>query len=103
MPASGVTKANENRRIRREALREQLTAQGHVQHVTEIVDKLLDLSEDLDNVQVQRLSKAIDAKFKLIGKYLPDVKQVEITDEDGNSPFPQSISINVIKPVDSDT
>jgi len=79
----GTTAANKNRSIRQEALREQLSAQGHVQHVTDIAQKLTDLNGELDSVQVQRLKAAADIKLKLIGKYLGDVKAVEISGADG--------------------
>lgn len=75
MPATGVSRAQENRRIRQEALREQLAEQGHVQHVVENIAKLEDFNTDID---VHRLKAAIDARMKLIAKYLPDLKQTEI-------------------------
>jgi len=79
----GTTAAHKNRAIRQEALREQLSNQGHVQHVTEIAQKLTNLEGELDPVQVQRLKAAADIKLKLIGKYLGDVKAVEISGADG--------------------
>ena len=79
----GTTAANKNRLIRQEALREQLSQQGHVQHVTDIAQKLTDLAGELDPVQVTRLKAAADIKLKLIGKYLGDVKAVEISGSDG--------------------
>ena len=79
----GTTAANKNRSIRQEALREQLSSQGHVQHVTDIAQKLTDLAGELDPVQVTRLKAAADIKLKLIGKYLGDVKAVEVSGADG--------------------
>jgi hypothetical protein len=79
----GTTAANKNRLIRQEALREQLSQQGHVQHVTDIAQKLTNLEGELDPVQVQRLKAAADIKLKLIGKYLGDVKAVEVSGADG--------------------
>jgi hypothetical protein len=79
----GTTAANRNRAIRQEALREQLSNQGHVQHVTDIANKLTDLDSELDSLAVQRLKSAADIKIKLIGKYLGDVKAVEISGADG--------------------
>ena len=75
------TRAQENKAVRQEALREQLSAQGHVQHVIDLSDKLIELSDDLDQVQVARLKAGADIKLKLISKYLPDLKQSEITIE----------------------
>jgi len=78
MPASGNSRANENRRIRQEALREQLSQGKHVEHVIEISNTLLDLTEDLDSLQIQRLKAAADIKKGLIAKYLPDMKMIDV-------------------------
>tara|TARA_Y100000401_G_scaffold111223_1_gene109273 strand:+ start:709 stop:990 length:282 start_codon:yes stop_codon:yes gene_type:complete len=79
----GTTAANKNRAIRQEALREQLSSQGHVQHVVEMLNEIQDLQRDLDANDLARYKVAIDTKLKLIGKYLPDLKSVEHTgDED---------------------
>ena len=74
----GITAAHKNRQIRQEALREQLSAQGHVQHVVEIAKKLAGLDNDLDQVAVARLKASADIQLKLIGKYLGDVKAVSM-------------------------
>lgn len=79
----GTTAANKNKAIRQEALREQLSSQGHVQHVVEMLNEIQDLQRDLDANDLARYKVAIDTKLKLIGKYLPDLKSVEHTgDED---------------------
>jgi len=77
--------ANKNRAIRQEALRESLEAGGHIQHVLEICKDLDDLSVNMDNTEVQRKRAVIDTKLKLIGKYLPDTKSVELSNKDGDS------------------
>ena len=74
---SGESRAEQNRRIRQDKLREQLSSQSHIQHVVEIANKLTDLDKDLDSLQIQRLKAAADIKKGLIGKYLPDLKQVD--------------------------
>lgn len=84
------TRAQENRAIRQEALREQLAEQGHVQHVVDIVTKLSQLDSDLDQISVTRLKAAADIKMKLINKYIGDVKAVEISGEGG-----EALTINV--------
>lgn len=85
-----ATNAAKNRAIRQDALREQLSAQGHIQHVIEISNKLADLGGeidsnniDLDAVAVQRLKAAADIKKSVISKYLPDLKSTELTGEGG--------------------
>ncbi len=80
-----TTAKNRNRKIRQDNLRESLIAGGHIQHVVDISDKLSDLNIVLDQVDVTRLKSAADIKMKLIDKFLPGLKQIEVTDEDGNS------------------
>lgn len=78
------TRAQINRGIRQEALREQLCQQGHVQHVVDLTNKLADLDSALDNNEVNRLKIVIDTKLKLMNKYIPDLKSTEITGEGGD-------------------
>ena len=82
--STGNSRAAKNKQIRKVALRDQLSAQGHVQHVIDISDKLANPTEDLESIDVQRLKAAADIKLKLISKYLPDLKAVELTGKDGN-------------------
>ena len=84
MPESGTTRKNANRALRQENLREQLSAQGHVQHVIDISNKLSDLDDPLEPVESTRLKAAADIKLKLINKYLPDLKAMEVTGEGGD-------------------
>ena len=72
------TRAQSNKRIRQEALREQLAGQGHVQHVVEIINNLIEPSEEFSSLDLQRNKLIIDTKLALIKKYLPDVKQIEM-------------------------
>ena len=76
--ASSNTRASLNRKVRQEALRDQLQAQGHVQHVVEILDNLRNEEHKLADDMLPRLKLVVDTKLKLIGKYLPDLKQTEI-------------------------
>jgi transcription elongation GreA/GreB family factor len=80
---SGTTRAQANRALRQEALRDQLAAKGLVQKVIDDTDKLADLDEQLDSNQVARLRAANDARLALIRKYLPDLKSVEMSGEGG--------------------
>jgi len=84
MPASGVSRAAENKRIRQEALRDQLSNQGHLQKVIDNIEVIEDLdgkikkeNSELDAQKLQRLKTATDARLKLINKYLPDLKATE--------------------------
>lgn len=76
---SGISRANHQKAIRQEAIREQLAAGGHVQHVLEISEKLRDLTEELSSVESARLKAAADIKLKIIDKYLASLKAVEMS------------------------
>lgn len=73
-----ATKAALNKRIRQEALREQLSAQGHVQHVVDNIKKMEEQGAAMEGQELQAIKYATDTRIKLIGKYLPDLKAVEI-------------------------
>jgi len=104
------TRAQENRAIRQEALREQLSNQKLVEHVVELAKKMEQLTvrdadhiakkmEDIEGLavstQVALLSESVDfdlKKFKaaadinikLIAKYLPDLRSTEFTGDPDN-------------------
>lgn len=76
-----TTRANENRKIRQEALRDQLANKGLMQQVIEISEKLNNLDIELSPTEVQRLNSAATLKLKLVDKYLPGMKLVEMEGE----------------------
>ena len=75
MAKDTATVAARNRRIRREALRDELSAKGLLAHVIDIATKLTNETVELDSTMVQRLKAAADINIKLINKYLPDEKE----------------------------
>jgi len=81
----GISRANKERGIRQEELRRKLAAQGHEQHLIETLKKIADLDEELDSLEIQRLRAAADIRLKIMNKYLPDLKQNELTGPDGGS------------------
>lgn len=83
MPRRGQSTQQAQRAMRQEELRELLSKQGHLQHVIEICEELNDLTIVMEAIEVQRKSKVIDTKLKLINKYCPDLKNTEITSEGG--------------------
>lgn len=90
------TAAQKNRAIRQEALRDQLANQKHVEHVVDMVEKIRDPSNDIDNQMLNRYKIAIDTKLALIKKYIPDLKATEHSGPGGEDLF--SNFINAIKP-----
>ena len=79
------TRAQKNREIRQDALREQLANKGLVQHVIEISKKLA--APKVDQTRVQALKASADISLKLIDKYLPSLQSVDstITDNRGKA------------------
>lgn len=97
---NGRSVADRNRQIRQEALREQLAAKGHMQHVLENIDKMQELADDerlekiiresngdveevkakiaQDEFKLKALNAACDKQLKLLNKLLPDAREVEI-------------------------
>ena len=79
----GITAAHKSRHVRQEALRDSLSAGGHLQYVVVLAQKLADLEQKLDQVDVSRLKAAADIQLRLISKYLGDVKAIEISGAEG--------------------
>lgn len=79
----GIKNADRNRAIRKDALREQLAQGKHLEHVISMANRIADLEQTVDGEQLARMKVAIDTKLRLINKYLPDVKSIELTGEDG--------------------
>lgn len=91
------TNAQKQRAMRQEELRELLSKKGLVQQVIVDIGKIDELAdakaEDFDSVEsytvflnaakdkAYLIKTAIDARMKLVNKYLPDLKQAEITME----------------------
>lgn len=81
----GHNRANQNREIRREEIKRYLSERGKVDYIFENVDKLEDLTCEMEQAEISRISKAIDTRLKLLNKYLPDEKSVELKNADGES------------------
>ena len=77
------TRAQLNKAVRQEALREQLASQGHLQYAIDLSKKVAELDKPLESLEVQRLKIAIDTRLRIVAKYLPDLKAVEHTGEGG--------------------
>ena len=73
------TRAQQNRFIRQEALREQLSAYKHEEKLVEIIEKLSEPSQEIDAEMVTRLRIAADKHLDLLHKYLPNLKQTDST------------------------
>lgn len=79
MSQPGKSRANQNKELRQEALRESLAAGGHIQHVIDISNRLSNIdSEELTATDANRLKAAADIKLKIVDKYLASLKSVEM-------------------------
>lgn len=103
MKKKGESRANQRREINREELKRFLSERGKVDYIFDCVEKLEDLSNPMEGVEVQRVSKAIDARLRLLNKYLPDEKAVELKNADGEVFKTQTAiewTIQPVKPID---
>lgn len=77
------THRQKNRAIRQEELREMLANRCRLQHILENIEKLEDLGVKMKADAVNRVKVANEQRLKLLNKYLPDLRSVEVTGEDG--------------------
>jgi len=75
-----ATRANQNRKIRQEALREQLAEQCRMQHLFDNLKKIeqLDPNSPSFRNELDKYKEANAQRIKLMGYYLPALKQTEI-------------------------
>lgn len=78
--AKRETDQQRQRRIRQEELREYLSKNCTVKHIIESIRKIQDLDEESEFFQnkLKKIQVANDQRIKMLGKYLPDLKAVEL-------------------------
>lgn len=72
------TVAAKNKSIRQEALREWLSNKGLLDKVLDNTKKMEEQAKGMDPQELQGLKYATDTRLRLVSKYLPDLKCVEI-------------------------
>ena len=77
------TKAQLNRQMRQEGLRDFLSKQKLIEKVIDIAQDLTDPDKEYDALDVQRMRTAAELNLKLAAKVLPDLKSTEISGPDG--------------------
>lgn len=77
--------AAKNRKIRQDTLREYMQERGSAQYLFDVLEKIEQLDPDSPTFSndLAKLRTVVDLRFKLLGKYLPDLKSQEITGEGG--------------------
>ena len=91
------TRAQENQQIRKEALREYIKERGSVQYLFDLIEKIEGLDPDSSTFtnDLQKNKVALDARIKMIGKYMPDLKaqELDLTSSDGAMHMPTIIEL----------
>jgi len=77
------TKAQLNRQMRQEGLRDFLSKQKLIEKVIDISEKLMEPDVEYDALDIQRMRTAAELNLKLAAKVLPDLKSTELTGPDG--------------------
>lgn len=98
-----ATAANKNRKIRQDALREQLGKQKLVEKVLDIAKKFEEHGKSMEASEIQALRASADIRMKLINKYLPDLKSMEISGDEDNPLAISKIERTIVSPKPSDS
>jgi len=77
-----TTKANINRRVRQDQLREWLSKKCTAQHLVDNLEKIEDLDPKAETFcnNLAKYKVANDQRLKILNKYLPDLKSEEVFD-----------------------
>ena len=87
MAKAGQSRAEANRAIRQQTLREWLSQKCTAQHLVENIIKIeaLDPASETFANELAKLKTANDQRLRVLNKYLPDLKSTEITGEGGDT------------------
>lgn len=77
------TRAQQNRKIRQDALRAELKAREYLRQINDCAVRIYDGAKEMEAGELNALKAVADINFKRLAKCLPDLKAVEITGEDG--------------------
>lgn len=82
-----TTRANENRKIRQDTLREWLSEKCTAQHLVDNIGKIekLDPESNTFKNELDKYRVANDQRIRVMSKYLPDLKSTELTGEGGGA------------------
>lgn len=91
------TRAQTNREIRKETLREYIQERGSIQYLFDLIEKIEQLDPDSSTFsnELNKYKAALDARIKMTGKYMPDLKSQEI-EHSANAELVQAIERRVI-------
>ena len=97
------TRAQLNRKIRQDALRDQLEAKGLLQKVIETVEEIANPENEIDQHGLNRLKIANEQRLRLINKYLPDLKAVEISGDEDSPLMITKVERVIVEPSDTNS
>ena len=85
MAKSGQSRAEANRQIRQETLREWLSSKCTAQHLVDNITKIeaLDPASDTFKNELDKYRVANEQRLKVLDKYLPSLRSQELTGEGG--------------------
>ncbi len=102
-PGGDIRRPREVQKKQRADLRQKLSSQSHISHINKILDNMMEAAQ-IDAIELQKNKLIIDTKLALIKKFLPDLKQVEITGEvGGDIKTDNKFTIEVIGATPTDT
>jgi len=94
------TRAQQNREIRQNALREWLSEKCTAQHLVDNIEKIekLDPADESFKNQLDKYKVANDQRLRVMNKYLPDVRSVDLNlgGQEGN-PITTVIERRIVK------
>lgn len=92
-----ITQANKNRKMRQDNLREWLSEKCTAQHLVDNINKIEDLNPESDSFtnDLAKYKVANEQRLKVLDKYLPSLKSVEMSGPMDDNGLPTSIEIKV--------
>ena len=72
------------RAMRQESLRDLLSKQKHLEKAVDNIVKIEKEGASMEANELNALKYATEARIKLLGKYLPDLKATEVTGDGGD-------------------
>lgn len=100
-----TARGNKNRLLLQENLRDKMASQGHISYIVKLDKQLTSLvtgiqdapSDEQDAIIKKNLAQAkiietrLGVQFRMLNKYLPDLKSIELFSQEGDSQSPEQV------------
>ena len=96
-------RAKMNKAINQDALRQKIAAGNHHHHIIKTLDEVSKLHDEVKKKKILdkgeqaaymtrlgALKTKLDGQFKLLNKYLPDLRSIDFKDDSGNNPLAEA-------------